>query len=345
MGLYELTLEYVNRSDRYSRPEEEKSYGKTDALSRIDFNKLFYRVTDTDSDNFPTVYFTDDLSPEGFMKLYNILKVPQYTKTAVKLSSGEMGGNYFLNPNLVKEFIDTVNGTIVECNTAYPGKRTTVQDHEETLRKHGWYDIANVDIMDRDGEFSIPCTGCKNMDHHIVGNHIKDYDFMWVLSHFKGHACNGYGGALKNIAIGCGSPNGKRLIHSGGISASQDVMSNLDIDPDLFTECVAEGAKAIYDFFKNPDELHNRMCFINVMNNMSVDCDCSNHPKKPTMKDIGILASFDPVALDQACLDLVFAAPDSKDLVKRITEKHGTHTVEWSNEIGTGSRFYKLEII
>lgn len=319
----------------YKRPEEEKTWGPTGAQSRMNFDKLTYRKKDGSGSK---VYFTDNISPDGLMAAYKALGVTPKGKVAVKLSTGESGDNYYLDPNLVADLIHTVKGTIVECNTAYGGSRAETAAHEQTIKEHGWDQVAKVDIMDRDGSMTLPVQGGTILKQNLVGKNLKNYDFVVVLTHFKGHAMAGFGGALKNISIGIGSKEGKSLIHSGGKSHTG---FGVGVSHKTFTSSMAEAAKSVYDY-----EGHGKkMLFINVMNNLSVDCDCDSNPSKPTMKNIGILASTDPVALDQACYDLVYAAPDSKDLRERIESREGVGILTHAQEIGFGSRYYNLIIL
>ena len=228
--------------------------------------------------------------------------------------------------NLVRE----VHGTIVECNTVdYGGQRSSTAMHYQVAKDHGWFDIADVDLMDENGTMSIPVNGGQYLTEDIVGADLQNYDFLMVLSHFKGHAMGGFGGALKNIAIGVAAPEGKNVIHNGGMGGNTQ---------EAFISSMAEAAKAVYDYEGNG----SKMLFINVMNNISVDCDCIGAPASPTMANVGILASTDPVALDQACVDIVYAAPDGGDVVARIERQIGTHILEHASEIGFGSRNYRL---
>lgn len=233
--------------------------------------------------------------------------------------------------------MQSVNGTIVECNTAYGGKRASTELHKQVAKDHGFTAIANVDIMDEDGSISIPVQGGSRIKEDLVGAHLANYDFVMVLSHFKGHIMGGFGGAIKSISIGIGSKEGKSLIHTAG--ASRTSMMGGEQDP--FLESMAEAGKAVSDYEGNG----TKMLYINVMNNLSIDCDCDSNPAKPEIADIGILASLDPVALDQACVDLASVAPGSGSLVNRIKDKNGIHTLEHAEEIGLGIRQYKLESI
>lgn len=284
----------------------------------------------------PTVYMTTDISPEGLMAAYEALGVTiDAQNVAVKLSTGETGSNY-LDPALIQDLVQTVNGTIVECNTAYGGERSNTAMHKQLAEDHGYTAIANVDIMDEEGSMSIPIEGGKQLTEDLVGNHFANYDYYVVLSHFKGHAMAGFGGAIKNISIGIGSSEGKNLIHTAGQGGS---MWSAPQDP--FLESMADAGKGVSDY------LDGNIIYINVMNRLSVDCDCDGNPAEPDMHDIGILASTDPVAVDQACIDLIYeqADGDGASLVRRIESRNGLHTLEAAEEIGLGSRTYQLESI
>ena len=281
------------------------------------------------------VFFTKDISPAGLMEIYNKLGREATGRVAVKLSTGEAGNTHYLSPALIKELVQKVNGTIVECNTAYGGSRAETAMHMQVAKDHGFTEIANVDLMDSEGEMSIPVTGGKHLKENFVGSHFKNYDFFLVLSHFKGHAMGGFGGALKNISIGIGSSHGKVRIHTAGTKDSGSIWYD---DQDAFLESMAEAAKSVSDYLGNGQ----RIMYISVMNHLSVDCDCDGNPAAPDMHDIGILGSLDPVALDQACVDLVYKAPDGKSLINRMESRHGIHTVEHAAEIGLGTRDYNF---
>lgn len=279
------------------------------------------------------VYFTKTLTSQAVVQLYQALGTALSGKVAVKLHSGEVGNQNFIRPPFLKPVIDLVNGTIVECNTAYEGKRDTTKAHWETMKFHGWTDIAPVDIMDEEGELELSIDGGKKIQKNYVGNHLANYDSMLVLSHFKGHPMGGFGGALKNISIGIASSHGKAYIH--GVGVVEDFWNS---DHDSFLESMADAAKSIVAYFDG------KMAFINIMRNMSVDCDCCAVAEDPKIGDIGILASLDPVALDQACLDLVYASddPGKAHLIERIESRNGIHTVEAAAALGIGSRDYAL---
>ena len=281
-----------------------------------------------------TVYFTRDISPEGLMAVYEALGRKATGKVAVKLSTGEPGGHNFLQPSLIKDLVQEVNGTIVECNTAYGGGRSNTAAHLQAAEEHGFTAIAEVDIMDAEGETRLPVEGGRHIDYDIVGSHYTDYDFTVVLSHFKGHAMAGFGGAIKNISIGIASANGKRWIHSGGTSTT----SWGNPSQEDFLETMAEAAKAV------ADHCGDNILYISVANNLSVDCDCDSSPADPQMGDIGILASLDPVALDKACTDLVRSSEDHGKihLIERIDSRQGMHTLDYAEQIGLGSQQYEL---
>ena len=285
------------------------------------------------------VYMTRDISPEGLKAVYEALgRKVSGKKIAVKLSTGEPGGNNYLKPALIGDLVRSIHGTIVECNTAYGGGRASTADHLKAAADHGFTAIAPVDIMDAEGEVRLPVEGGRHLAYDIVGSHFPDYDFVVVLSHFKGHAMGGFGGAIKNISIGIASSAGKAWIHSAGKTTDvKQVWGDLPAQDD-FLESMAEAAKAI------ADHCGDRILYISVMNNLSVDCDCDAHPEPPRMGDIGILASLDPVALDQACVDLVYASPDEGKvhLIERMESRHGIHTLEHAEELGIGSRQYEL---
>lgn len=289
----------------------------------------------------PRVYMTREITPEALVKVYEALGRSADGRVAVKISTGEPGGHNFLQPALIKDLVQKVKGTIVECNTAYGGQRSTTAEHLQAARDHGFFDIADVDIMDAEGEIRIPVKDSTHIKYDLVGSHIRNYDFMINLAHFKGHAMGGFGGVLKNQSIGVASANGKAYIHTAGKTAKTgELWGNLP-EQDHFLESMAAAAQAVHDYFDG------RVLYINVMNNLSIDCDCDSHPQDPKMKDIGILASTDPVALDQACLDLVFnvkptEGDDNRPLIERIKQLHSTHTVEYAAQIGLGSMKYEL---
>lgn len=289
---------------------------------------------DAGSNTLPKVYMFKEITPENLVKIYKALGREATGKVAVKLSTGEPGGRNFLQPALIKDLVQLVDGTIVECNTAYGGGRSDTQKHLQAAEDHGFTAIAPVDIMDAEGEVRLPVKGGKHISYDIVGSHYPGYDFTVVLSHFKGHAMAGFGGALKNISIGIASANGKRWIHSGGTST--DSWGNPSQEEWL--ETMAEAAKAVID------HCGEHILYISVANNLSVDCDCDSSPEDPKMGDIGILASLDPVALDKACTDLVRSSEDHGKihLIERIDSRKGMHTLEYAERLGLGSQKYEL---
>lgn len=309
------------------------------------------------------VYMTTEISPESLVTMYEVLGIPAKGRVAVKISTGEPGGHNYLKPELIGKLVRKVEGTIVECNTIYGGGRGDTQTHLQTAADHGFTAIAPVDIMDADGEMTIPVRDTTYLKYNIVGAHLKNYDFMINLAHFKGHTMGGFGGVLKNQSIGIASPNGKCYQHSTGRADNMEDFYKLlwstvpegesaglaaadwvaiTHSHDAFHECMANCAAAVEDYMGKGNIL-----YINVMNNLSVDCDCSACPPDPEMNDIGILSSLDPVALDQACVDLVFnyhnhEGDSAEALQERISSRHGIHTVEHAEKIGLGSRDYEL---
>lgn len=284
------------------------------------------------------VYLIREISPQNLVRIYDALGRQATGKVAVKLSTGEPGGHHYLQPSLIAPLIQRIGGTIVECNTAYGGGRADTENHLKAAADHGFTAIAPVDIMDADGETALPVRGGKHLTEDFVGSHYPGYDFTVVLSHFKGHAMGGFGGAVKNISIGIASSAGKAWIHTAGkTKKTAELWDNLPAQDD-FLEAMAEAAKAVVD------HCGERILYISVANNLSVDCDCDSHPAAPEMGDIGILASLDPVALDQACVDLVYASedPGKVHLIERMESRHGIHTLEHGEAIGLGSRHYEL---
>lgn len=288
----------------------------------------------------PTVFFSREITPEKVLELYRALGRELPGRVAVKVHSGEEGNQNFLPPDLWKDVVKAVNGTVVECNTAYEGSRNYTEQHRRLLRKHGWSAAFDVDILDAEGpDLELPIPNGTVLKKDIVGRDIENYDSMLVLSHFKGHPMGGYGGALKQLSIGCASTAGKAWIHSGGTTADQtECWDNLP-PQDVFLAAMADAASAVAEHF------HGSMAFVNVMKNLSVDCDCCAVAEDPCMKDVGILASLDPVAVDQACIDLVYAATDDpgrKHFIERVESRHGVRTIECAAALGVGSREYKL---
>lgn len=288
------------------------------------------------------VYFIREISPESLVKIYNALGVKAHGRVAVKISSGEDGGHYYLKPALIGKLVKDVNGTIVECNTAYQGSRNTTEKHWATIKKHGFENIAKVDIMDANGSIQIPVTDKKYLKYDIVGKDLTNYDFMINLAHFKGHAMAGFGGVLKNQSIGIASSAGKAYIHTAGkTDKPSELFANLPAQ-DAFLESMAAAAQGVANHFGK-----NNIIYIDVMNNLSVDCDCDSHPATPKLKDMGILASTDPVALDQACVDKVFnhktaEGDDERPLIERIKRQDGTHILDYAANIGLGSQKYEI---
>lgn len=286
-----------------------------------------------ESQNKFMVYMTETISADGLLEIYETLGRKARGKVAFKISSGEPGGHYFLSPDLIAPLVKEVNGVIVECNTAYGGGRADTASHQRAMEEHGFTAIAPIDIMDADGGMNLPIAGGKHLQEDVVGSHFANYDFVVNVAHFKGHAMAGFGGVIKNMSIGIASSMGKSLIHSAG---KETTGYGINTPKDDFLESMAEAAKGVADY------LGENIVYINVMNNLSVDCDCDGNPAAPTMKDIGILASLDPVALDQACVDLVYAAPDGADLIERMESRHAIRTLEHAEAIGLGSRKYEL---
>ena len=312
------------------------------------------KSTENQAPREATVYLTRDISPEGLLAIYKALGVPATGRVAIKMSTGEGSNPNYLKPELVKDLFTEVNGTLVECNTAYgsgPGnerdERNSSENHWKVIERHGFLKYFKVDIMDEEAEMPIPVRDTTHIKCDLVGAHMANYDFMIALNHFKGHPMGGYGGALKNLSIGCASQNGKAYIHSAG------KMEKLDMDKlwtpeyigdqDGFLESMAAAAQAVVEYF----EQKQGIIYISVMNNMSIDCDCVDFPEPVKLEDYGILASTDPVALDQACIDIinrqeVTATNDPTDLLSRIDQQHGVHTIEHAEKIGLGTRQYTL---
>lgn len=283
----------------------------------------------------PKVYFSRTITPEKVLELYKLADKPLPGKVAVKLHSGETGNQNFLHPDFWKPIINYVNGTVVECNTAYEGTRNTTEKHWKTMEEHGWSEAFEVDIMDGEGpDMELAIMNGKQIQKNYVGKNLAKYDSLLVLSHFKGHPMGGYGGAIKQLSIGIASSFGKAYIHGAGVP--EEIWT---ADHDSFLESMADAAASIVDYFKG------NIAYVNVMKNMSVDCDCCAVAEDPCMEDIGILVSFDPIAIDQACIDLVYAATDDPGqghLLERIESRNGVHTIDASAELGFGSRDYEL---
>ena len=278
------------------------------------------------------VYFISDISPESLVRSYQALGVELPGKVGVKLSTGESENSNYLRPALIGDLVKMLNGTIVECNTAYGGSRASTAMHLQLAKDHGFTDIAEVDILDAEDSMELPIEGGNRLSVDYVGSHFVNYDSFLVLSHFKGHAMAGFGGAIKNISIGFGSSMGKVWIHSGGTRTSGSIWG----EQDPFLESMADAAKGVDTY------MGDNIVYISVLNRLSVDCDCDGNPEEPDMHDIGILASADPLAIDQAAIDLVYAMPDSESLVARIESRNGLHTLDAAEAIGLGSRTYNL---
>ena len=291
----------------------------------------------TDGEDAPVVYFTRDISPEALVSIYRALGWQPEGNVAVKLSTGESERSNYLRPELIEALVEEVDGTIVECMTAYGGTRAEVAMARQVAVDRGYTAIAPFDLMDEEGEIELPLEGGTRLDKAIVGSHVPNYANFLVLSHFKGHAMAGFGGAIKTVAIGMSSRSGKVYVHTAGTRTTGMIMHN---DQDAWLEALPEMVKAVVDYMGG-----EHMIYISVMNRLSVDCDCDGNPAEPDMHDIGILASFDPVALDQACVDLVYAAPDGGSLINRMESRHGIHALEHAEEIGLGSRSYRLVVI
>lgn len=292
------------------------------------------------------VYFTREITPESLVKIYKALGVEATGRVAVKISTGEGGNNHYLRPTLIRNLVEEVNGTVVECGTAYGGSRQDPAKHWQTIHEHGFDSIFAVDLMDEFGDIRIPMQDKRHLKYDIVGEHLANYDFMINLAHFKGHAMGGFGGVLKNASIGVASTAGKAYIHTAGKTDdpskawTKEFLAAGD-KQDLFLESMAAAAQAVHNYFDG------QIIYINVMNNMSVDCDCDGDPEKPELKDMGIMASLDPVAVDQACLDKVFnhkgkPGDNNQPLINRINRQHGTYIIEYAEKIGLGTKTYEL---
>lgn len=288
------------------------------------------------SERQATVYMTTDITSEGVMAAYKALGRQAAGKVAIKIHMGEPGNRNYLSPELVRELARAVNGTFVDSNTAYGGRRGNTAGHLEAAKEHGFTAAAPVDILDADGEITLPIRGGKHLKEAVMGSHYKDYDFIISVAHFKGHGMAGFGGTFKNLAIGIASARGKGIVHSG--SGGGNIFSS---DTVSFLERIAEYTKAVMD------DKGNRIIYINILNNLSVDCDCSASAAHPEMKDIGILASLDPVALDKASVDLIYAAPanERRHLVERIESRNGAYMLEYAERLGLGSRAYKMVML
>lgn len=285
------------------------------------------------------VYFTKTITPEKVIEMYGLLGKKLTGNVAAKVHSGEAGNQNYLHPEFWKPIIDYVGGTVVECNTAYDGARNSTEKHKKLMETHGWTKYFDVDLMDAEGpDLKVDIPKGKILSENYLGKNIANYDSMIVLAHFKGHPMGGYGGALKQLAIGCASSEGKCLIHSGGFTNDQTIVWDNTAPQDVFCEAMADAAKSVVDLFGG------NIVYINIMCNLSVDCDCCDVAEDPCMKDIGILSSLDPVALDQACIDLIYASddPGRDHFIERVESRHGIHTIEAAAELDFGSREYEL---
>lgn len=285
------------------------------------------------------VYFTKTITPEKVIEMYGLLGKKLTGNVAAKVHSGEAGNQNYLHPEFWKPIIDYVGGTVVECNTAYDGARNSTEKHKKLMETHGWTKYFDVDLMDAEGpDLKVDILKGKILSENYLGKNIANYDSMIVLAHFKGHPMGGYGGALKQLAIGCASSEGKCLIHSGGFTNDQTIVWDNTAPQDVFCEAMADAAKSVVDLFGG------NIVYINIMCNLSVDCDCCDVAEDPCMKDIGILSSLDPIALDQACIDLIYASddPGRDHFIERVESRHGIHTIEAAAELDFGSREYEL---
>lgn len=280
------------------------------------------------------VYFIKEISESSLIKIYEALGIKLKGKVAIKISTGELGGHNYLKPELIKGLVNKLNGTIVECNTAYEGNRNTTEKHIEVIKAHGFYDIAPCDILDSEGYMELPLEGGIHLDRNYVGRNLKNYDSLLILSHFKGHAMGGFGGALKNISIGIASSYGKAYIH--GVGNPKDIWT---ANHDHFLESMADAAKSVVDYLGEEN-----IVYVNVLNNLSIDCDCDKNPKDPEIEDIGIMASVDPVALDLASVEAIYNHPSDKktSLIKRIEKLNGKHTIDMAYNLGLGKKEYEI---
>lgn len=290
------------------------------------------------------VYLCKEITPQNVIKVFKLLEKELLGKVAVKVHSGEKGNQNYLHPEFMKPMVEYVNGTIVECNTAYEGQRNNTEKHIKLLAEHGWNKYFDVDLMDAEGPDKVlEIPNGKVIKENYVGKNIEKYDSMLVLSHFKGHPMGGYGGALKQLSIGCASSEGKSWIHSAGKEKDQTKLWDSLPEQDKFLEAMADAASSVYKYFNEKGGI----AFINIMCNMSVDCDCCAVAEDPCMKDIGILASLDPIAIDQTCIDLVKNSADSgkEHFLERVESRHGTHTIDSAAELGFGTKEYELILV
>ena len=301
-------------------------------------NPTIHQFTQVSDENAPVVYMTTDISPEGLMAVYQALGVSPEGRVAVKITTGEPSNSNYLRPELIQDLVQMVDGTLVETNTAYGGRRANTAFHLQVAEDHGFTAIAPVDILDSDGEMRVPVNTGNRLSENIIGSNFDNYDFHIILSHFKGHQMAGYGGAMKNISIGYASSTGKGLIHGGGRSNSPTLGMILSMvgGQTAFLEAMADAAGTIIE------RVGDNIIYINVMNRLSVDCDCVGNPAEPDMHDIGILASLDPVALDKASIDLIYGADDGQSLIARIEGRNGLRILEYASELGFGNWEYRL---
>ncbi len=285
------------------------------------------------------VYFTKEITPQAVIRMFDVLGKSLPGNVAVKVHSGEKGNQNYLRPEFMRPMVEKVGGTVVECNTAYDGMRNSTKKHRELLAEHGWSKCFKVDLLDAEGpDLVLPVPNGKVIKENHVGKDIANYDSMLVLSHFKGHPAGGYGGALKQLSIGCASSKGKALIHSAGLTDDQEIVWDHMADKDIFCEAMADAAGTVLEFFKG------NTAFVSMMCNLSVDCDCCAVAEDPCMADIGILSSLDPVALDKACMDLIYQSddPGRDHFLQRVESLHGTHTIDAAAELGYGTKEYEL---
>lgn len=285
------------------------------------------------------VFFTKNITKENLVKLFKALEKELPNNVAVKVHSGEEGNQNYIRPEFMEDIVNYVNGTVVECNTAYSGERNTTEKHLKTINRHGWDSIFKFDLMDsEEPDLSLPVKNGVHLQENYVGKNMANYNSMLVISHFKGHPMGGYGGALKQLSIGCASSRGKAWIHSAGTNLDQYTLWDKLPEQNAFLESMAEAASSVVNYF------HGNMAFINIMANMSVDCDCCSVAEDPCMKDIGILASLDPVAIDKACIDLVNNSndPGKEHFLERVNSRNGTHTIDYAYKLGVGNIEYEL---
>lgn len=299
-------------------------------------------TVDSNGMAIPTVYFIKDITPENLVKIYKALGSEAHGRVGVKISTGESQQTNYLDPNLMKPLVQSLNGTFIECNTAYKGVRMYTKDHEKAIKERGFLEVAPVDIMDAEGEIKLTVSNGYHLPYDIVGKDFDNYDYMLVLSHFKGHQMGGFGGALKNISIGIASTDGKTFIHTAGKTANhEELWGNLP-EQDDFTESMADACQGVVNHIGK-----RNVAFINVANKLSVDCDCNAHPAAPQMGDLGIFASLDPVAVDRACVDAVYNStdPGKVHLIERIESRKGTHILDAAEHNGLGTQKYRLVVI